>query len=57
MESGIHVDGIMKNPANYEAYEPEMVGKETKIVIGKHSGTNSIKIKCREFDINIQDNA
>ncbi len=57
VESGIHVDGIMKNPANYEAYEPEMVGKETKIVIGKHSGTNSIKIKCREFDINIQDNA
>ncbi len=57
VESGIHVDGIMKNPANYEAYEPQLVGKETKIVIGKHSGSNSIKIKCKEHGIILQDAA
>ena len=55
VESGIHVDGILKNPANYEAYKPELVGKETTIVIGKHSGSNSIKIKCKEHGIKITD--
>lgn len=55
VESGIHVDGIIKNPSNYEAYKPELVGKKTTIVIGKHSGTNSIKIKCKEYGINISD--
>ena len=53
VESGIHVDGIIKNPANYEAYEPQLVGKETTIVIGKHSGTNSIKLKCNEHGIDV----
>ncbi|MGE4214972.1 MAG: hypothetical protein AB7E42_09420 [Anaerotignaceae bacterium] len=55
VESGIHVDGILKNPSNYEAYKPELVGKETTIVIGKHSGSNSIKLKCKEYGIKITD--
>ena len=55
VESGIHVDGILKNPANYEAYCPNLVGRETKIVIGKHSGTNSIKMKTREYGIELDD--
>ncbi|RDU23141.1 homocitrate synthase/isopropylmalate synthase family protein [Anaerosacchariphilus polymeriproducens] len=46
VESGIHVDGILKNPANYEAYPPEKVGQKTEIIIGKHSGCNSILMKC-----------
>lgn len=55
VESGIHVDGILKNPSNYEAYKPELVGQETTIVIGKHSGSNSIKLKCKEYGIKITD--
>ena len=55
VESGIHVDGIIKNPANYEAYCPNLVGRKTKIVIGKHSGTNSIKIKTSEYGIELDD--
>lgn len=47
VESGIHVDGILKNPANYEAYPPEKVGLKTEIIIGKHSGSNSILMKCK----------
>ena len=58
VESGIHVDGILKNPASYEPFSPESVGQKRKIVLGKHSGTASIrakfaelKIKCAEEDI------
>lgn len=55
VESGIHVDGILKNPSNYEPYDSGMVGKKTEIVIGKYSGTNSIKAKSKELGIGIDD--
>lgn len=51
VESGIHVDGILKNPANYEAYPPEKVGQKTEFVIGKYSGSNSILMKCEELGL------
>ena len=49
VESGIHVDGIMKNPSNYEPYPPELVGQQRKIVIGKYSGQNAIRLKLQEL--------
>lgn len=52
-ESGIHGDGVLKNPLNYEVFRPEDVGLERQIVIGKHSGTASIKSKFTEYGINI----
>jgi len=50
-ESGIHVDGVLKNPQLYEAFSPEEVGLSRKLVIGKHSGTASIQAKFRERNI------
>jgi homocitrate synthase NifV len=51
VESGIHVDGILKQPKSYEPFEPEIVGQKRKFVLGKHSGTASIRVKLSEFDI------
>lgn len=51
VESGIHVDGILKNPANYEAYPPEKVGQKTEIVLGKHSGSSSIINQCVDLSL------
>lgn len=51
VESGIHVDGMIKNTAVYTAYPPEKVGLETKIMIGKHSGSNSIISKCSTLSL------
>ncbi|MDR3288041.1 MAG: homocitrate synthase [Peptococcaceae bacterium] len=48
-ESGIHADGALKNPLTYEVFQPEEVGLERQIVIGKHSGTASIKAKFTEY--------
>ena len=38
-ESGIHGDGVLKNPLTYEVFKPEEVGLERQMVIGKHSGS------------------
>ncbi len=50
-ESGIHADGVQKNPTTYEAFHPEEVGLLRQIVIGKHSGTASLRAKFAEFGI------
>jgi homocitrate synthase NifV len=41
-ESGIHVDGLLKHPANYQAFDPALVGREHLLVLGKHSGSSAI---------------
>ncbi|MHB1677765.1 MAG: homocitrate synthase [Sulfuriferula sp.] len=41
-ESGIHVDGLIKNPRNYEGFSPAEVGREHSTVLGKHSGSHSV---------------
>lgn len=50
-ESGIHIDGTIKNPRTYEVFDPEEVGLKRRIVIGKHSGTAGIKKKLAEHNI------
>ncbi|MEW9079316.1 homocitrate synthase [Terrisporobacter glycolicus] len=52
-ESGIHADGAMKNPKNYEAFDPSEVGLERQIVIGKHSGKAAIVNKFKEYEIEL----
>ncbi|MBD2504934.1 homocitrate synthase [Anabaena azotica] len=37
-ESGIHAHGVLQNPHTYEPYAPEEVGRERRLVVGKHSG-------------------
>ena len=55
VESGIHVDGIEKNPKNFEPYDPIEIGRKRKIVIGKHSGIKAIKVKLQELNINYKE--
>lgn len=50
-ESGIHADGVIKNPKTYEVFSPDEVGLERQIVVGKHSGSKTIELKLAEFGI------
>ncbi|MGE5396173.1 MAG: homocitrate synthase [Chitinophagales bacterium] len=54
-ESGIHGDGVLKNPLTYEAFSPQEVGLERQIVIGKHSGSSAVKAKFMEYGIELDD--
>jgi len=51
VESGIHVNGIAKNPSTYEPYDPSKIGRTRKIIIGKHSGVSALEIKLKELKI------
>ncbi len=41
-ESGIHVDGILKNHQTYKAIDPHEIGRESSFVLGKHTGGQTI---------------
>lgn len=41
-ESGIHVDGLLKDQRTYQALDPMLLGRSNRIVIGKHSGVSAI---------------
>lgn len=49
IEAGIHVDGVLKKPSNYESFPPELVGASRKVVLGKHSGGTSIRYKLKQL--------
>jgi homocitrate synthase NifV len=42
-QSGIHVDGLLKDPNTYEAWPPENFGARRRIRFGKHSGSAAVK--------------
>jgi homocitrate synthase NifV len=46
-ESGIHVDGLLKDRGNYETFRPEELGRSHQLVLGKHSGSHGV---CNAFE-------
>jgi 2-isopropylmalate synthase len=49
-EAGIHQDGVIKEKLTYEIMRPEDVGiKESKLVMGKHSGRHALRQKYQEL--------
>jgi homocitrate synthase NifV len=50
-ESGIHVDGLMKDPRTYEELSPHTFGRDRSIVLGKHSGTASVAGALRSLGL------
>ncbi len=54
-ESGIHADGVLKNPKNYEVFDPKEVGLTRQLIVGKHSGSHTILHKFKEFGIDLTD--
>ncbi len=54
-ESGIHVDGLLKNPKTYEELEPAAVGRERQLVLGKHSGTSAVRDAYARYGILLSD--
>jgi isopropylmalate/homocitrate/citramalate synthase len=43
-ESGVHVDGMLKDPSTYESISPQPLGRDHEFVLGKHSGTGLVDL-------------
>jgi homocitrate synthase NifV len=53
-ESGLHADGVLKYPGNYEGYDPAEVGLSRHMVIGKHSGSHGLQDRLSRLGINLE---
>jgi len=49
-ESGIHAAGVIENSDTFEpgVMTPEMVGAERELVLGKHTGTHSVRERLQD---------
>lgn len=50
-EAGIHVDGLLKDPANYQVVDPAWLGRSHEWQLGKHSGSQSIVRFCADHGL------
>jgi 2-isopropylmalate synthase len=54
-EAGIHQDGMLKNPINYEYLNPYRFGRERALLIGRHSGRAVLRYLCDKLAVPADD--
>lgn len=55
-ESGVHQDGLLKDPASYLPFLPADVGAgPIQLVLGKHSGRRAVRHLAERFEIALND--
>ena len=55
-ESGIHQDGMLKNPETYEIITPALIGEsEVPLALGKHSGRHAFKDRSIKMGFELSD--
>jgi len=52
-KSGVHTNGILKDPRTYEAFDPAILGRERKIVIDKYTGKSAVAARLDEYGIEV----
>lgn len=53
-EAGIHVDGLIKDPLNYQGVDPADMGRTHQLVLGKHSGTQAVLHAYHELGLSLR---
>lgn len=50
-KSGLHTRAVLKEPKSYEAFPPEVVNQERKVVIDKFTGKEAVADRLTQLDI------
>jgi homocitrate synthase NifV len=54
-ESGIHVHGLLRDPANYQSVDPAELGRKHSLVLGKHSGVTAVRHAYAQLGLELSD--
>jgi 2-isopropylmalate synthase len=54
-EAGIHQDGMLKHHLTYEIMRPETIGKDSSLVLGKHSGRHAFRKHLEHLGYELSD--
>ncbi len=52
-EAGIHVDGLLKDPEIYQHFDPQEVGRQHQLVLGKHSGSHGVTAAYAQLGVEL----
>jgi len=52
-EAGIHVHGLIRDRGTYESIDPSEVGREHRVVLGKHSGIAAVRHVYAEMKLDL----
>jgi homocitrate synthase len=54
-KSGVHTNGVLKDPRTYEPFDPALIGRERRIVIDKYTGKSAVVARLWEFGVEVND--
>jgi len=54
-ESGLHVDGLLKDPRTYQPFDPAELGRDHATVLGKHSGGAAVRAAFAKLGVLLDD--
>jgi isopropylmalate/homocitrate/citramalate synthase len=52
-KSGVHTNGVLKDPRTYENFDPALLGRERRIVIDKYTGKRAVAARLAEFNVEV----
>ncbi|MCF7972453.1 MAG: 2-isopropylmalate synthase [Phycisphaerae bacterium] len=53
-ESGVHVDGMLKDKSTYEIMRPETIGLSgSRVVLGRHTGRHGFVDRCKQLGFSL----
>jgi homocitrate synthase len=52
-KSGVHTNGVLKDPRTYEPFDPAILGRERKIVIDKYTGKKAVAARLADYGIEV----
>jgi len=52
-KSGVHTNGVLKDPRTYEPFDPALLGRERRIVIDKYTGKSAVAARLEEYGIEV----
>ena len=52
-KSGVHTNGVLKDPRTYEPFDPAIIGRERRIVIDKYTGKRAVASRLEEYGVTV----
>ncbi len=52
-KSGVHTNGVLKDPRTYESLDPALLGRERRIVIDKYTGKKAVAARLEEYGLSV----
>lgn len=54
-KAGIHVAGVLANPATYEGFPPDLIGRQRDIIIDKYTGVHAVRSRLERLGVSLND--